>query len=60
MATNTDRGVKSREYDYTTRKAYYNSIIMSQKEINLRDVEGVPQSNGPINCTYLRSTKKCM
>ena len=38
MATNTDRGVKSREYDYTTRKAYYNSMIMSQKEINLRHV----------------------
>ena len=51
MVTNTDRGVESRGYDYTTRKAYYNSMIMSQKEINLRDVEGVPQSNGPNNCT---------
>ena len=34
--------------------------LCRKKEINIRDVEGVPQSKRPINSTYLRSTRKCM
>ena len=60
MATNTNLDVKLREHDYATSIAYYYSLNVSQKEINLRDVEGFPQSNDPINSTYLRLTRKCM
>ena len=60
MAINADRGVKSREHDYTTSITYYYSLSVSQEEINIRDVEGVPQSNDLMNSTYLRSIRKCM
>ena len=35
-------------------------MVMSQKEINLRDVEGVPQSNGPITARISDQPEMCV